>query len=201
MKPYESDSDDEDYNVDFDESKLPAIEIPPGDHKLQSCYNLWYARKGSHRASEYGKSLHFIGRCGTVEQWWSLYCHLLRPTELKPYRKLHLFKSGIKPMWEDPENIKGRLDQWRISDHLITINITRRQVDSPVEKEQSESSLGKCVHGDVGRAVSGRRGDLRYRPLHPISRRLTFRLEPDSNWRRQYKSNKGRAQKDPQSSG
>ena len=36
LKPYESDSDDEDYNVDFeDETKLPPIEIPPGDHKLQ----------------------------------------------------------------------------------------------------------------------------------------------------------------------
>lgn len=41
LKPYESDSDDEDYNVDLDDSKLPPIEIPPGDHKLQSCYNLW----------------------------------------------------------------------------------------------------------------------------------------------------------------
>ena len=42
LKPYDSDSDDEDYNVDFvDESKLPPIEIPPSDHKLQSCYNLW----------------------------------------------------------------------------------------------------------------------------------------------------------------
>lgn len=41
LKPYDSDSDDEDYNVDFDESKLPPIEIPPNDHKLQSCYNLW----------------------------------------------------------------------------------------------------------------------------------------------------------------
>lgn len=107
MKYTDSDSDDEDYNVDFDETKLPIIEIPPGDHKLQHCYHLWYARKGSHKASEYGKSLHFIGRCATVEQWWSLYCHLLRPTELKTYRKLHLFKAGVKPMWEDPENIKG----------------------------------------------------------------------------------------------
>jgi hypothetical protein len=35
LKPYESDSDDEDYNVDFDETKLPPIEIPLGDHKLQ----------------------------------------------------------------------------------------------------------------------------------------------------------------------
>lgn len=41
LKPYESDSDDEDYNVDFDDSKLPPIEVPPGDHKLQSSYNLW----------------------------------------------------------------------------------------------------------------------------------------------------------------
>lgn len=41
LKPYDSDSDDEDYNVDFDESKLPPIEVPPGDHKLQSSYNLW----------------------------------------------------------------------------------------------------------------------------------------------------------------
>lgn len=40
LKPYESDSDDEDYNVDFDETKL-SLEIPAGDHKLQSTYNLW----------------------------------------------------------------------------------------------------------------------------------------------------------------
>lgn len=37
----ESDSDDEDYNVELDEAKMPPIEVPPGDHKLQSCYNLW----------------------------------------------------------------------------------------------------------------------------------------------------------------
>lgn len=184
LKPYESDSDDEDYNVDFDESKLPAIEIPPGDHKLQSCYNLWYARKGSHRASEYGKSLHFIGRCGTVEQWWSLYCHLLRPTELKPYRKLHLFKSGIKPMWEDPENIRGESSDLPEIGKLLMTLPTRRQVDSEIEEEQSEQSMGECLHGYAGWTVSGRLGDLWHRPLHSISRRLIVRLEPNSNWRR-----------------
>lgn len=56
---------------------------------------------------EYSKSLHFVGRCASVEQWWSLYSHLVKPTALKPYRELHLFKSGIKPMWEDPGNAKG----------------------------------------------------------------------------------------------
>lgn len=56
---------------------------------------------------DYSKSLHCIGRCASVEQFWSLYCHLVRPSTLKPYRELHLFKSGIKPMWEDPSNVKG----------------------------------------------------------------------------------------------
>lgn len=58
-------------------------------------------------AQDYSKSLHLIGRCGSVEQWWSLYCRLIKPSQLKPYRELHLFKSGIKPMWEDPGNANG----------------------------------------------------------------------------------------------
>lgn len=56
---------------------------------------------------DYSKSLHLIGRCATVEQWWGLYCRLVRPSALKPYRELHLFKNGIKAMWEDPNNAKG----------------------------------------------------------------------------------------------
>lgn len=99
--------------------KLPPIEIPHYEHKLQYTYCLWFAKKGSHRASEYGKSLHFIGRCATVEQWWSLYCHLVRPSVLKPYRKLHLFKNGIKPMWEDPQNVRGGKWVIRLRKHRV----------------------------------------------------------------------------------
>lgn len=94
LKPYVSDSesDGEDEGLDFDFENLPALEIGLGEHKLQYTYCLWFAKKGSHRAAEYDKSLHLIGRCGSVEQWWRLYCHLVRPSALKPYRKLHLFK-------------------------------------------------------------------------------------------------------------
>ncbi|XP_019561967.1 eukaryotic translation initiation factor 4E type 2 [Aedes albopictus] len=108
LKPYGSDSDDSgDEGTDFDVDKLEPLEVGPGEHKLQYTYCLWFAKKGSHRAAEYGKSLHFVGRCASVEQWWTLYCHLVKPTVLKSFRKLHLFKSGIKPMWEDPGNVRG----------------------------------------------------------------------------------------------
>lgn len=36
-----------------------------------------------------------------------MYCHLARPSELPPTTDLHLFKSGIRPMWEDPANTRG----------------------------------------------------------------------------------------------
>ncbi|GAB0096373.1 eukaryotic translation initiation factor 4E type 2 [Sergentomyia squamirostris] len=116
IKPYISDSDESDTETDYDIEQLGPLEPGPGEHKLQYNYCLWFAKKGCHRTSitqvkpteqEYGKSLHIVGRCASVEQWWSLYCHLIKPTALKPYRELHLFKSGIKPMWEDPGNAKG----------------------------------------------------------------------------------------------
>ncbi|XP_055380845.1 eukaryotic translation initiation factor 4E type 2 [Condylostylus longicornis] len=105
------DSDDSDVD-EIDVDKLAPLEIGPHENKLQYSYCLWFAKKGTHRATDYSKSLHFVGRCATVEQWWSLYCHLVRPTALKTYRELSLFKHGIKPMWEDPANAKG--GQWVI---------------------------------------------------------------------------------------
>ena len=41
-----------------------------------------------------------VGRFASVEQFWSYYCHLVRPCELSGHSDFHLFKDGIKPMWE-----------------------------------------------------------------------------------------------------
>lgn len=49
LKPYDSESDESDDGLDYDD--LPPLEIPESDHKLQYTYNLWFAKKGSHRAS------------------------------------------------------------------------------------------------------------------------------------------------------
>jgi len=46
-------------------------------------------------------------RFGSVEQYWRIYSHLVRPGELSSHSDFHLFKSGIKPMWEDDANKCG----------------------------------------------------------------------------------------------
>lgn len=48
----------------------------------------------------YDQNLKLIGKFGSVEQFWSIYSHLVRPSELPSQCDFHLFKLGIKPMWE-----------------------------------------------------------------------------------------------------
>ena len=47
------------------------------------------------------------GRFGTCEQFWAIYSHLVKPGELASHSDFHLFKMGIKPMWEDEANKFG----------------------------------------------------------------------------------------------
>uniref|UniRef100_A0A1A9UFP4 t-SNARE coiled-coil homology domain-containing protein n=1 Tax=Glossina austeni TaxID=7395 RepID=A0A1A9UFP4_GLOAU len=120
-KPWpDLESDESDMENEIDIDNLPPIEVGPHEHRLQYTYWLWFSRKGTHRATDYSKSLRVVGRCASVQQWWSLYSHLKRPTALHPYRDLSLFKQGIKPMWEDPANSKG--GQW-------VIRLRKNQID------------------------------------------------------------------------
>lgn len=78
------------------------LEIPPEDHKLQYTYWLWFSKRapGKQYSQSYDQNLKLIGQFGSVEQFWSLYSHLVRPSELQSHCDFHLFKFGIKPMWE-----------------------------------------------------------------------------------------------------
>ncbi|VVC94298.1 unnamed protein product [Leptidea sinapis] len=86
--------------------------VPPHEHKLEYNYWMWFSRRPPTRElsatiSGYGEGLELVGVVGSVEQWWGLYTHLIRPCQLPPNSDLHLFKVGIKPMWEDPANVNG----------------------------------------------------------------------------------------------
>lgn len=92
---------------------LGPIEYPPGEHRLEHPYCLWYSRRPTmgnrnlQGSQGYSQALRLVGQIGTVEQWWGIYCHMVRLSDLPPYTDLHLFKKGIQPMWEDPANSKG----------------------------------------------------------------------------------------------
>ncbi|KAI9320239.1 translation initiation factor eIF 4e-like domain-containing protein [Dichotomocladium elegans] len=43
----------------------------------------------------------------TIEDFWAVYSHLRRPFELPTVSDYHLFKYGVRPVWEDGANING----------------------------------------------------------------------------------------------
>ena len=99
--------------------------IPEGEHQLQSPYCLWYSekiRKGAQSFDQvifsffkncfheifncfkifflYLQNLQLLGSFASCEQFWKIYARLIRPGELTSHSDFHLFKKGIKPLWE-----------------------------------------------------------------------------------------------------
>ncbi|PSN44103.1 Eukaryotic translation initiation factor 4E type 2 [Blattella germanica] len=93
-----------------DKDSLAPIPVPAGEHRLQYSYWLWYSRRSPGKQASvqnYDQNLKLIGRFASVEQFWALYSHLARPSDLQSHSDFHLFKIGIKPMWEDQANQTG----------------------------------------------------------------------------------------------
>jgi translation initiation factor 4E len=58
-------------------------------------------------AGEYEAGLTTIGEFDTVESYCRYFNWLKPPSKLERNSNYHLFKSGIKPMWEDEANARG----------------------------------------------------------------------------------------------
>ncbi|KAE8620462.1 hypothetical protein XENTR_v10010264 [Xenopus tropicalis] len=96
---------------DFTKSqKVKEVMVPPGEHPLQYKYTFWYSRRTPSRPASthnYEQNIRQFGTVASVEQFWRIYSHIVRPGDLTGYSDFHLFKDGIKPMWEDEANKNG----------------------------------------------------------------------------------------------
>ncbi|XP_061525284.1 eukaryotic translation initiation factor 4E family member 2 related sequence 1 isoform X2 [Phycodurus eques] len=85
--------------------KMQTVSPAAGEHPLQYNYTFWYSRRTPSRPAStqsYEQNIRRIGTVASVEQFWKFYSHLVRPGELSGHSDFHLFKEGIKPMWEGP---------------------------------------------------------------------------------------------------
>nr|CCA14190.1 eukaryotic initiation factor 4E putative [Albugo laibachii Nc14] len=81
-------------------------------HPLQHRWVLWYDdSKKRHQSDNWENNLKKIYAFQTVEDFWcadaSLINNILPPSKLPLGSNYHLFKEGVRPMWEDPVNAKG----------------------------------------------------------------------------------------------
>ena len=93
---------------------------------LEYAYSFWFSKrpgKGSSAAVaaaaaaaanalassniNYDANLRLVGTFNTVEKFWLYYSHMCRPHDLNGHADIHLFKDGIRPLWEDDANKNG----------------------------------------------------------------------------------------------
>ncbi|KAG6977742.1 hypothetical protein JG688_00000052 [Phytophthora aleatoria] len=133
------------------EGKVPekgATETP-----IQNMYSFWYIKRntGNKAVSEsYEKSIKGLGDFKTVQDFWKIYNHLVRPNDLPNTMDYHLFKTGIKPMWEDPANRRG--GKWMVR--------LRKGIASRYWEDLVLAIIGEQF--DVGNEICGAVISIRY---------------------------------------
>ncbi|CCI40814.1 unnamed protein product [Albugo candida] len=77
-------------------------------HPLQHRWVLWYDDSKKRRQSNNWEiNLKKVYAFQTVEDFWCLINNILPPSKLPFGSNYHLFKEGVRPMWEDPINAEG----------------------------------------------------------------------------------------------
>lgn len=78
-------------------------------HPLRSGWCFWYRPSIPKNVGyiPYEDTVHGIATVNTAEEFWAVYRHLKRPSALPLVSDYHLFKKGVRPIWEDEENKKG----------------------------------------------------------------------------------------------
>ncbi|KAI3719720.1 hypothetical protein L6452_20622 [Arctium lappa] len=77
-------------------------------HPLEHSWTFWFDSPAAKtKQVAWGSSLRPIYTFSTVEEFWSLYNNIPRPSKLATGTDFHCFKNKIKPKWEDPVCANG----------------------------------------------------------------------------------------------
>ncbi|CAG8470702.1 2925_t:CDS:2 [Paraglomus brasilianum] len=82
----------------------PTSEI----HPLHFTWVFWFMHRApGSKITNYEQSMKKIAAFSSIEDFWAVYSHLRRPHGLPNISDYHLFKQGVRPVWEDVTNING----------------------------------------------------------------------------------------------
>ncbi|KAL1459197.1 hypothetical protein WDU94_011204 [Cyamophila willieti] len=80
-------------------------------HSLQNTWTLWFFENNKDKT--WNENLQQVTSFETIEDFWCIFNHIKPASELRTGCDYALFKTGIRPMWEDEINKKG--GRWLIT--------------------------------------------------------------------------------------
>ncbi|XP_057981491.1 eukaryotic translation initiation factor 4E-2 [Malania oleifera] len=95
-------------------SAKPSSDLANQTHPLEHSWTFWFDNpSGKAKQVSWGSSIRPVYTFSTVEQFWSLYNNIHRPSKLAVGADFYCFKHKIEPKWEDPVCAKG--GKWTVS--------------------------------------------------------------------------------------
>jgi len=84
-------------------------EIPVAAHDLlHNKWALWFDNpKAAAPSSDWKENLQLCGTFDTPAKFWHIFNNVKPPSHISLQCNYHIFKQGIQPMWEDPQNEHG----------------------------------------------------------------------------------------------
>ncbi|CAD6499766.1 BgTH12-03874 [Blumeria graminis f. sp. triticale] len=76
-------------------------------HPLMHKWTLWFTKPSIGKAENWNDLLKQVITFGSVEEFWGIYNNIAPVSELALKSDYHLFKDGVRPEWEDPQNKHG----------------------------------------------------------------------------------------------
>ncbi|KAI6804065.1 eukaryotic translation initiation factor 4E [Hortaea werneckii] len=93
-----------------DDGKIITVFDDPSNfnvkHALQNTWTLWFTKPPSGK-QDWSELLKEVITFDSVEEFWGIYNNITPASELAQKSDYHLFKRGVRPEWEDPQNKFG----------------------------------------------------------------------------------------------
>merc|ERR1719220_2248602 len=120
-------------------------------HPLKHSWTFWYFDMNGGAAS-WDENLKKVCDVSTIEDFWAVYHHMQEVAALESGCDYALFKTGIRPMWEDPANKEGgrwllTLDRFQRMQYLndIWLEIMLYLIGG----DRKDDNTDNCINGAV----------------------------------------------------
>jgi len=121
-------------------------------HPLMNTWTLWFTKPPSGKGeSSWNDLLKEVVTFDSVEEFWGIYNNITKTSDLALKSDYHLFKVGVRPEWEDPQNKDGGKwsqfkDKRAVQIDELWLHVMLAAIGETLESENDKEIMGVVVN-------------------------------------------------------
>ncbi|KAH8154367.1 uncharacterized protein LAJ45_02135 [Morchella importuna] len=122
-------------------------------HPLMNKWTLWFTKPPSPKGeNNWNDLLKEVVTFDSVEEFWGIYNNIAKTSELALKSDYHLFKAGVRPEWEDPQNKNGGKWSYQFKEKRavpideLWLHVMLAAIGETLEAEDDKEIMGVVVN-------------------------------------------------------